>query len=117
VEALTGTQAIELDWLKGNKFHEGIGQTLHYGGVTGQQPVLALISAYYNIFGAEDQKLECVSGLCAAHGVEIWALLPTRRFSFSLSKSATVYRPFGLLVRLKIALRCHLEQCGLSVLY
>jgi hypothetical protein len=36
---------------------EGIGQALHYGDVTGQQPVLALISAYYNIFGAEQQKL------------------------------------------------------------
>ena len=78
VDVLTGTQAIELDWLKGNKFHEGIGQALHYGDVTGQQPVLALISAYYNIFGAEQQKLEYVSGLCAAHGVEVWALT-TRR--------------------------------------
>ena len=78
VDVLTDTQAIELDWLKGNKFHEGIGQALHYGDVTGQQPVLALISAYYNIFGAEQQKLEYVSGLCAAHGVEVWALT-TRR--------------------------------------
>jgi len=26
VDVLTDTQAIELDWLKGNKFHEGIGQ-------------------------------------------------------------------------------------------
>jgi len=78
VDVLTDTQAIELDWLKGNKFHEGIGQALHYGDVTGQQPVLALISAYYDIFGAEQQKLEYVSGLCAAHGVEVWALT-TRR--------------------------------------
>ena len=77
-DVLTGTPAIELDWLKGNKFHEGIGQALHYGDVTGQQPVLALISAYYNIFGAEQQKLEYVSGLCAAHGIEVWALT-TRR--------------------------------------
>jgi len=52
----------------------GTGQALHYGGVTGQQPVQALISAYYNIFGPEQQKREYVSGLCAAHGVEIWAL-------------------------------------------
>jgi len=68
------------NWIgwKGNKFHEGIGQALHYGDVTGQQPVLALISAYYNIFGAEQQKLEYVSGLCAGHGVEVWALT-TRR--------------------------------------
>ena len=79
VDVLTDTQAIELDWLKGNKFHEGIGQALHYGDVTGQQPVLALISAYYNIFGAEQQKLEYVSRLCAAHGVEVWAL--TTRFA------------------------------------
>ena len=79
VDVLTDTQAIELDWLKGNKFHEGIGQALHYGDGTGQQPVLALISAYYNIFGAEQQKLEYVSGLCAAHGVEVWALTTERQ--------------------------------------
>ena len=54
------------------------GQALHDGDVTGQQPVLALISVYYDIFGAEQQKLEYVSGLCAAHGVEVWALT-TRR--------------------------------------
>ena len=78
VDVLTGTQAIELDWLKGNKFHEGIGQALHYGDVTGQQPVLALISAYYDIFGAERQKLKYVSRLCAANGVEVWALTTKR---------------------------------------
>jgi len=42
--------------------------------VTGQQVVLALISAYYDILGDEQQQLEYVSGLCAAHGVEVWAL-------------------------------------------
>ena len=46
--------------------------------VTGEQPVLALISAYYNIFGAVQQKLEYVSELCAAHGVEVWALTTKR---------------------------------------
>jgi len=46
--------------------------------VTGQQPVLALISAYNDISGAELQKFEYVSGLCAVHGVEVWALT-TRR--------------------------------------
>ena len=34
VDVLTDTQAIELDWLKGNKFHEGIGQALHDGNVS-----------------------------------------------------------------------------------
>ena len=79
VDVLTDTQAMELDWLKGNKFHEGIGQALHYGDVTGQQPVLASISAYDDIFGDERQKLEYVSGLCAAHGVEVWALTARRQ--------------------------------------
>jgi len=58
---------------------EGIGQALHYGDVTGQQPVLALISVYYDIFGVVRQKLEYVSGLCAAHGVEVWALTTRRQ--------------------------------------
>ena len=79
VDVLTDTQAMELDWLKGNKFHESIGQALHCGDVTGQQPVLALISAYYDIFGDERQKLEYVSRLCAVHGVEVWALTARRQ--------------------------------------
>jgi hypothetical protein len=53
VDVLTDTQAIELVYLKSNKFHEDIGQALYYGDVTGQQ------------------KLEYVSGLCAAHGIEV----------------------------------------------
>ncbi|MFM1550556.1 MAG: hypothetical protein ACKJSG_14225 [Lentisphaeria bacterium] len=53
MDELIGMQAIELVYLKGNKFHEDIGQALYYGDVTGQQ------------------KLEYVSGLCAAHGVEV----------------------------------------------
>jgi len=47
--------------------------------VTGQQPVLAFISAHFDIFGDERQKLEYVSGLCAAHGVEVWALTARRQ--------------------------------------
>ncbi len=34
MDVLTDTPASELDWLKGNKFHEGIGQALHYGDIT-----------------------------------------------------------------------------------
>ena len=60
MDELIGMQAIELVYLKGNKFHEDIGQALYYGDVTGQQ------------------KLEHVSGLCAAHGVEVWALTTKR---------------------------------------
>jgi hypothetical protein len=47
--------------------------------MTGQQPALALISVYFDIFGDERQKLEYVSGLCAAHGVEVWALTAERQ--------------------------------------
>jgi hydroxypyruvate isomerase len=62
VTVATGRQARErCQSLKGNKFHEGIGQALHYGDVTGQQPVLALIRAYDDISDDERQKLEYVS--------------------------------------------------------
>ena len=62
--------------------------------MTGQQPVLALISAYYNIFGAEQQKLEYVSGLCAAHGVEV-----SRRPQAGTGKQFEVYDKFNPIYR------------------
>ena len=71
--------AFAVGWLTGS--HAGYtagAESERVWVVTGQQPVLALISAYYNIFGAEQQKLEYVSGLCAAHGVEVWALTTKR---------------------------------------
>ena len=60
MDELIGMKAIELVYLKGNKFHEDIGRALHYSDMNGQQ------------------KLEYVSGLCAAHGVEVWALTTKR---------------------------------------
>lgn len=41
VDVVTGTYAIEVDYL--HKFKEGIGQALHYGEVKGITPGLALI--------------------------------------------------------------------------
>jgi len=46
-------------WLEGNKFHEGIGQALHYGDVTGQQPVLARTRAHFDIYWCPWVILRC----------------------------------------------------------
>jgi len=78
LDVRTDTRRQKLDCLKGNKFHEGLGQPLHYDDASGQQLVLAPISEHDEIFGDEQQKLEYVSGLCAEHGVEVWALIEER---------------------------------------
>lgn len=41
IDVLTQDFAIEVDFIQ--KWHEGIGQSLHYGSATGKRPALALI--------------------------------------------------------------------------
>ena len=46
VDCLTDEHSIEVDW--GHKFHEGIGQALHYSAQTGRKPALVLIEKTRN---------------------------------------------------------------------
>jgi hypothetical protein len=41
IDVLSATYAIEVDWL--DKWHEGLGQALHYSIATGKAPAVALI--------------------------------------------------------------------------
>jgi len=68
VDLLTGEFAIEVDRL--SKFHEGIGQALHYAEETGKKPGLALF-----IVAPRKQdlkKLDYVSELCRENGIRVW---------------------------------------------
>ena len=40
IDVLTDEHAIELDWL--HKWHEGVGQALHYAELSGKEPVVAI---------------------------------------------------------------------------
>lgn len=74
VDVLTECCAIEVEWLKGNKWHEGLGQAAHYGDATGRQPVLALCSDT-ELSNDEWEKVLYIAELCARHGIEVRLLL------------------------------------------
>jgi len=77
VDVLTAEMAIELDRL--HKWHEGIGQVLHYATLTRKTPVLALM-AYartpQNLRTNTLRRLALVEKTCRAHGIRLLVLLP-----------------------------------------
>ena len=68
IDLLTNDYAIEVD--KIDKFHEGIGQALHYAKETGKKPGLAI---YINDPTEHDlAKLKYVRNLCKLLGITVW---------------------------------------------
>jgi len=68
VDLLTDEYAIEVDRL--SKFHEGIGQALHYAAETGRLPGLAV---FVVAPGRRDlKKIEYLRSLCAIYGIVLW---------------------------------------------
>ncbi len=83
VDVLTDTQAIEIDWP--HKWHEGLGQALHYADVTGKQAVLAIISygrGPDNLQQKSRERLDLVEQTCTKHGVKLIVLFPTDRSAY-----------------------------------
>ena len=69
VDVLTSKYAIEVDWL--DKYHEGVGQALHYSYLTGKDPVIALgiKEEDYN-----KDKLEMAKRVARHNGIAVWVL-------------------------------------------
>jgi hypothetical protein len=79
VDVLSDTEAIEIDWP--HKWHEGLGQALHYADLTGKKPVLALISHSVGpdtMQAKSRERLDLVEGTCNKHGVQLLVLFPSR---------------------------------------
>jgi hypothetical protein len=79
IDVMTDTQAIELDWP--HKWHEGLGQALHYADATDKKPVLALISYSRGpdkMMAKTRERLDMVEKYCRKHGVELLVLFPTQ---------------------------------------
>lgn len=68
IDILTTEFAVEVDRL--SKFHEGIGQALHYANETGRRPGLALFVS--NPDNEDQRKLDYVRNLCNLHGIRVW---------------------------------------------
>ncbi len=79
VDVLTDKEVIELDWP--HKWHEGLGQVLHYSDALGKQPVLALISYSQgpdNLRPASRERFDIVEQTCLKHGVKLLVLFPSQ---------------------------------------
>ena len=83
IDVLTDTSAVEVDWP--HKWHEGLGQALHYADVTGKQAVLALISYSQgpdNLQKESVKRFNMVDEECKKHGIRLVILFPTKPEAF-----------------------------------
>lgn len=78
IDVLTDKWAIEVDWP--NKWHEGLGQALHYSDATGKQGVVALISytGKENLREKSRKRFELVDKQCEKNGIKLVVLFPTK---------------------------------------
>ena len=74
VDVLTGTYAIEVDYL--HKWKEGIGQSLHYASVKGITPCLALIyeRTQNQTDNSLNDELAHIEALCSSKGIRLLLL-------------------------------------------
>jgi hypothetical protein len=79
IDVLTDTMAIEVDWP--HKWHEGLGQALHYADATGKQGAVALIAYSQdpeNLYERSRKRLEMVERLYAQSNIKLLVLFPSR---------------------------------------
>ncbi len=81
VDVMTDSYAIEIDFIK--KWHEGLGQAIHYGDESNRIGVLALIDET-NAHDQDIQHLELIrkiERLCLGKGIKLILLRPQRESS------------------------------------
>jgi len=79
VDVLTEHLAIELDWP--HKWHEGLGQALHYADAMERQGALALIAYALGPDQLQERskrRLEMVERLCEQNNIKLIVLFPNR---------------------------------------
>lgn len=83
VDVLTPTYAIEVEFP--DKWHEGVGQALHYGNATRRQGMLAIIAYAQGEARLREnsrKKLEMIEKQCIASRIKMVVLYPSRPESF-----------------------------------
>ncbi len=84
IDVLTDQFAVEVEFP--HKWHEGLGQALHYSSASGKQGVLAVIAyaqGEANLHGKSRQQLEMIEKLCVANDVKMVVLFPNRPEEFN----------------------------------
>lgn len=84
IDVLTDRYAVEVEFP--HKWHEGLGQALHYANASGKQGVLAVIAyarGEVNLQGKSRQQLEMIEKLCRASDIKMVVLFPNRPEEFN----------------------------------
>jgi len=108
VDVLTDQWAIEID--KPGKWHEGLGQALHYGDVTERQPVLALMSHSINVDNIQERvrrRYDLVEEQCVKNGVQLVILYARQSQVTSTPDEATSSHWLNTLSGTRHNLGCH----------
>ena len=87
IDVLTSKYAVELDFP--HKWHEGLGQALHYAGAMQRQGVLAIIAyaqGEENLQANTRQRLELIEKYCNDNGIEMLVLYPNRPEEFQRTR-------------------------------
>ena len=84
IDVLTDRYAIEVEFP--HKWHEGLGQALHYANASGKLGVLAVIAyaqGESNLHGKSRQQLELIEKLCRSNDIKMVVLFPNRPEAFN----------------------------------
>ena len=111
VDVMTDTEVYELDWP--HKWHEGLGQALHYADATGKRPVLALISYSQDpdkLQPSSRERFEMVERICRKQGVKLIILFPSQPKLYGADKSqlAVAEKSTNYWLNMKTGIRHHL---------
>jgi hypothetical protein len=71
IDVMTVSEVIEIDFI--HKWHEGLGQALHYADATGKEGVLALICI--RLDKKTQAKLDLILWECERHEIQLLILL------------------------------------------
>ena len=89
IDVLTDEYAVEVDFP--HKWHEGLGQSLHYSRATERQGVLAIIAyaqGEENLQANSRRRLELIESHCVANGIKMVVLFPSRPEEFARAGAA-----------------------------
>ena len=108
---MTETEVYELDWP--HKWHEGLGQALHYADATGKKPVLALISYSQGpdkLQPASIERFSMVERICGKQGVRLIILFPSqpKAYGADTNQLAQVTQSTNFWLNTKTGMRHHL---------
>ena len=84
IDVLTDRYAVEVEFP--HKWHEGLGQALHYSNATGKQGMLAVIAyaqGEANLHGKSRETLEMIEKICLTNDIKMVVLFPNRPEEFN----------------------------------